>query len=51
MSDRGQAPIHYDANQVEIRQSVIDTIKDNNAAMCQLEYTANKGGPGGQARR
>jgi hypothetical protein len=50
-SDRGQAPIHYDVNQVEIRQSVIDAIKDNNAAMCQLEYTANKGGPRGQVRR
>ncbi len=50
-SDRGQAPIHYDVHQVEIRQSVIDAIKDNNAVMCQLEYTANKGGPRGQARR
>jgi hypothetical protein len=49
--DRGQAPLHYDVHQVESRQSVIDRIKDNNAAMCQLEYTANKGGPRGQARR
>jgi hypothetical protein len=50
-SDRGQAPIHYDVYQVDILQSAIDKIKDNNAVMCQLEYTANKSGPGGQARR
>jgi hypothetical protein len=51
-SDRGQAPIHYDVHQVELLQSAIDMIKDNNAVMCQLEYTANKKhGPSGQARR
>jgi hypothetical protein len=53
-SDRGQAPIHYDVNQVDMRLSVIDAIKNNNAVMCQLEYTANKSnkhGPSGQARR
>ena len=50
-SDRGQAPIHYDVNQVDMRQSVIDAIKNNNAVTCQLEYTANKNGPRGQARR
>ncbi len=50
-SDRGQAPTHYDVNQVDMRQSVIDAIKNNNAVTCQLEYTANKNGPKGQARR
>ncbi len=50
--DSGQAPIHYDVHQVELLQSVIDKIQDNNAVMCQLEYTANKiHGPSGQARR
>ncbi len=48
--DRGQAPTHYDAYQVDMIQSQIERIKSNNATMCQLEYTANKGGPGGQAR-
>ena len=34
-----------------ILQSAIDKILDNNAVMCQLEYTANKKhGPSGQAR-
>ena len=50
-SDHGPAPNHYDVNQVEMRQAVIAKIKESNAAMCQLEYTATKGGPGGQARR
>ncbi len=53
-SDRGHAPIHYDVNQVDMRQSVIDAMKKNNAVTCQLEYTANKSnkhGPSGQARR
>jgi hypothetical protein len=50
-SDRGQAPIHYDVHQVELLQSTIDKILENNASMCQLEYTANKQhGPSGQAR-
>jgi hypothetical protein len=49
--DSGHAPIHYDVYQVEMRQSLIDKIKNNNAVACQLEYTANKGGPRGQARR
>jgi hypothetical protein len=48
--DRGHAPIHYDVFQVDRLQSQIERIKSSNAAMCQLEYTANKGGPGGQAR-
>jgi hypothetical protein len=49
--DHGHAPIHYDDYQVDMLKSRIDKIKNCNAAMCQLEYTANKGGPGGQARR
>ena len=49
-SDRGHAPIHYDVFQVDRLQSQIERIKSSNAVMCQLEYTANKGGPGGQAR-
>ena len=49
--DSGHAPIHYDVYQVEMRQSLIDKIKNNNAVACQLEYTANKGGPRGQVRR
>jgi hypothetical protein len=48
--DRDHAPIHYDVFQVDRLQSQIERIKSSNAAMCQLEYTANKGGPGGQAR-
>ncbi len=47
---RGQAPIHYDAHQVDRLKSKIESIENSNAVMCQLEYTANKGGPGGQAR-
>ncbi len=50
-SDRGHAPIHYDVNQVNMRQSVIDAIKNNNAVSCQLECTENKNGPKGQGRR
>ena len=49
--DHGQAPLHYNVDQVESRQSVIDRIKESNAVLCQLEYTATKGGPGGQGRR
>jgi hypothetical protein len=48
--DRGQAPIYYDAHQVDRLKSRIESIKNSNAVMCQLEYTANKGGLGGQAR-
>ena len=50
-SDQGQAPIHYDEHQVEILRGHIARIRENNTVTCQLEYTANKGGPGGQARR
>jgi hypothetical protein len=48
--DHGHAPIHYDDYQVDMLKSRIDKIKNSNAEMCQLEYTANKGGPGVQAR-
>ena len=48
--DRGHAPIHYDEYQIDILKSRIEQIKNSNTVMCQLEYTANKGGPGGQAR-
>ena len=50
-SDQGQAPIHYDEHQVGLIQERIARIKNHNTVTCQLEYTANKGGPGGQARR
>jgi hypothetical protein len=50
-SDQGQAPIHYDEHQVGLIQERIERIKKHNTVMCQFEYTANKGGPGGQARR
>ncbi len=48
--DQGQAPIHYDEYQVSLLQARIDRIKNHNTVTCQLEYTANKSGPGGQAR-
>ena len=50
-SDQGQAPVHYDDYQVELLKEHINRIKRNNTDTCQLEYTASKGGPGGQARR
>ena len=49
-SDRGHASTHYDYHQIDVIARQIESIKSNNAAMCQLEYTATKGGPGGQAR-
>ena len=49
-SDRGHAPIHYDAHRISLIERQIENIKSSNATMCQLEYTATKGGPGGQAR-
>ena len=48
--DQGQTPTHYDEHQVELLKERISRIKNNNTVTCQLEYTANKGGPGGQAR-
>ena len=49
-SDRGHAPLHYDAHRISLIERQIENIKSSNATMCQLEYTATKGGPGGQAR-
>ena len=49
-SDRGHAPIHYDDYCISLIERQIEKIKTNNAIECQLEYTATKGGPGGQAR-
>ena len=49
-SDQGQAPIHYDEHQVGLIKARIERIKNHNTVTCQLEYAANKGGPGGQAR-
>ncbi len=49
-SDRGHASTHYDYHQIDVIARQIDSIKSSNATMCQLEYAANKGGPGGQAR-
>ena len=49
-SEGGHAPIHYDAHRISLIQRQIENIKTSNATMCQLEYTATKGGPGGQAR-
>ncbi len=50
-SDHGHAPREYDDDQVDKIKEQIDNIKRTNAELCQLEYTATKGGPGGQARR
>ncbi len=49
-SDRGHAPIHYDDYRISLIERQIENIKTSNAILCQLEYTATKGGPGGQAR-
>jgi hypothetical protein len=46
----GHAPVHYDHHQIDVIARQIENIKSSNAVMCQLEYTATKGGPGGQAR-
>ena len=35
---------------ISLIERQIENIKSSNATMCQLEYTATKGGPGGQAR-
>jgi hypothetical protein len=51
-SDHGRAPREYDDDdQVDQIKEQIDKIKRTNAELCQLEYTATKGGPGGQAHR
>jgi hypothetical protein len=41
---------NYDDHQLVKIQELIVKIKRNNAELCKLEYTATKGGPGGQAR-
>jgi hypothetical protein len=46
----GHASVHYDHHQIDVIARQIENIKSSNAVMCQLEYTATKGGPGGQAR-
>jgi hypothetical protein len=46
----GHASIHYDHHQIDVIARQIEEIKYSNAVMCQLEYTATKGGPWGQAR-
>jgi hypothetical protein len=45
----GHAPVHYDHHQIDAIARQIEKVKSSNAVMCQLEYTATKGGPGGQA--
>jgi hypothetical protein len=50
-SDHGRAPREYDDDQVDQIKEQIDKIRTTNAALCQLEYTATKGGPGGQGKR
>jgi hypothetical protein len=51
MSDRGQAPREYDDDEIDMIKEQIEKIMTNNVALCQLEYTATKGGPGGQGKR
>jgi hypothetical protein len=50
-SDHGRAPMEYDDDQVEMIKEQLDKIKRINAELCQLEHTATKGVPGGQAKR
>jgi hypothetical protein len=51
LSDQGQAPRAYDEDKIDEIKEQIEKIMDNNAALCQLEYTATKGGPGGHGKR
>ncbi len=51
LSDQGQAPREYDEDQIEALNEQIEKIMENNAVLCQLEYTATKGGPGGHGKR
>ena len=51
LSDQGQAPRAYDDDKIDELNEQIERIMDDNAKMCQLEYTATKGGPGGQGKR
>ncbi len=41
---------NYDDHQLVKIQDLIDKIIKHNAELCKLEYTATKGGPGGQVR-
>jgi hypothetical protein len=50
-SDQGHAPGAYDDDQIDELKEQIERIMDENAKLCQLEYTATKGGPGGQGKR
>jgi hypothetical protein len=50
-SDQGHAPGAYDDDQIDELNEQIERIMDENAKLCQLEYTATKGGPGGQGKR
>jgi hypothetical protein len=50
-SDQGHAPGAYDDDQINELNEQIERIMDENAKLCQLEYTATKGGPGGQGKR
>jgi hypothetical protein len=50
-SDHGRAPREYDDDQVDQITEQIDKIRTTNAALCQLEFTATKGGPRGQGKR
>ncbi len=51
LSDHGQAPRAYDEDKIDEIKEQIEKIVDDNAALCQLEYTAQKGGPRGQGKR
>ena len=51
LSDHGQAPGAYDDDKIDELNEQIERIMDDNATLCQLEYTATKGGPGGQGKR
>jgi hypothetical protein len=50
-SDHGRAPVEYENDQVKQIKERNDNIKRESAELFQLEYSATKGGPGGQARR
>ncbi len=51
LSDHGQAPRAYDEDKIEEIKEQIEKIMEDNAALCQLEHTAQKGGPRGQGKR
>jgi hypothetical protein len=50
LSDHGRATKEYDDDQVEKIKEQIDKIKRVNAELCQLQYSATKGGFGGQGK-